>query len=350
MVQKSNLLKSLFLSFLLMLTPIKYQINLQQNNKYHQLYVLGDSLSDNGSLVGLANQMLEKVPSFLKNYAGIKEIAFKSPYYNNSFSNGPVAVEVLANKLGLSLIPTWFNEFKMLFLGWTFEKLGNNYATSGAQVIGTDNYSKFRSFLQTKISLTYQTTALLQQHQLQSKDLIVIIMGGNDVLWNTNITDKMLDEIVLTQENNINRLINSNAQRIVIGNLPDVSTIPMAKEKVMLSNKKIKIYNEKLKLMIEKVNCKYYQTVKLYDIYALMKKVTSNFLKQGKEIYKSCSNLDVDHLFEKVKLAKGNFEVEFNNYCNINNIDEFLFFDQVHPTKNAHYQLGLELFNLVNWW
>ncbi|WP_342190133.1 SGNH/GDSL hydrolase family protein [Spiroplasma endosymbiont of Dilophus febrilis] len=119
------------------------------------------------------------------------------------------------------------------------------------------------------LSLTYQTTALLQQHQLQSDDLIVIIMGGNDVLWNTNITDKMLDEIVLTQENNINRLINSNAQRIVIGNLPDVSMIPMAKEKVMLSNKKIKIYNEKLKLMIEKVNHKYYQTVKLYDIYAL---------------------------------------------------------------------------------
>ncbi len=153
MVQKSNLLKFLFLSFLLMLTPIKYQINLQQNNKYHQLYVLGDSLSDNGSLVGLANQMLGKVPGFLKSYVGIKEIAFKSPYYNNSFSNGPVAVEVLANKLGLSLIPAWFNEFKMLFLGWTFEKSGNNYATSGAQVIGTDNYSKFRSFLQTKISL-----------------------------------------------------------------------------------------------------------------------------------------------------------------------------------------------------
>ena len=52
-------------------------------DSFSRLYVFGDSLSDTGNAASVVNDL-------------------PPPYYKNRFSNGPVAVEVLAKKLGLS--------------------------------------------------------------------------------------------------------------------------------------------------------------------------------------------------------------------------------------------------------
>ena len=56
---------------------------------YTQIVAFGDSLSDNGNLFDLMAQYNAATPA--------------SPYFDGRFSNGPVAVEVMAQQLGLAL-------------------------------------------------------------------------------------------------------------------------------------------------------------------------------------------------------------------------------------------------------
>ncbi len=93
--------------------------NDNSNSKYRNFYVLGDSLSDNGAIIGILN-----------NLCFAKSVKFDDPFYQGgSFSNGPTAVEYVAKYLDL-------DEFKP---GWSYsifgkchEQQGQNYAVSCA--------------------------------------------------------------------------------------------------------------------------------------------------------------------------------------------------------------------------
>ncbi|MFP3035843.1 MAG: hypothetical protein ACEY3A_02310 [Wolbachia sp.] len=74
--------------------------NKNNNFKYKNLYILGDSLSDNGALCGV-----------LETFSFAKTVKFDEPFYQGrSFSNDPVAVEYVAKHLDLE-------EFKP---GWSY--------------------------------------------------------------------------------------------------------------------------------------------------------------------------------------------------------------------------------------
>ena len=74
---------------------------------YDAEYVFGDSLSDNGNLAALFGLTFPNPPS-----------------YHDSFTNGPVAVSLLAQSLGLSLNPSlWLT---------SLVPAGTNYAVGGA--------------------------------------------------------------------------------------------------------------------------------------------------------------------------------------------------------------------------
>ncbi len=79
--------------------------NDNSNSKYRNFYVLGDSLSDNGAIIGILN-----------NLSFAKSVKFDDPFYQGrSFSNGPTAVEYIAKYLDL-------DEFKP---GWSYSFLGD---------------------------------------------------------------------------------------------------------------------------------------------------------------------------------------------------------------------------------
>jgi phospholipase/lecithinase/hemolysin len=112
-------------------------------------YVFGDSLSDNGNLASV-------------------EGAFPDPpSFDNSFTNGPVAVQLLAQSLGLSANAS-------LWLTGTRPPAGTNYAVGGATAATPDL---------TSINLLSQVAAY-SGFALDHADpdaLYVVMIGGNDV-------------------------------------------------------------------------------------------------------------------------------------------------------------------------
>ena len=121
-------------------------------SSFRNLYVFGDSLSDTGNLASVRGD-------------------FPAPYYQNRVSNGPVVVDVLAERLGLSA------RASLYLLG---RQEGGNYAVAGARARGND-----------LIDLTSQVVMFLaQQRNEASPDaLYVVFVGGNDLRDARDMTD-----------------------------------------------------------------------------------------------------------------------------------------------------------------
>ena len=101
-------------------------LNVNAQN-YSNVYVFGDSLSDNGNLMAL------------------------DPSVPQRFTNGPVAVEVIAAGLGMSLTPSYHLLQTPPF--------GNNYAIAGAKAVDEDGNEQTPD-----INLPTQVNAFLQIH------------------------------------------------------------------------------------------------------------------------------------------------------------------------------------------
>ena len=94
---------------------------------YSNIFVFGDSLSDRGNLAETG---------FLQTSAGLPVINYPNPPSNHdSFTNGPVAVQVLAQSYGLTADPsvfvTGFADVNGLFGDLSYVP-GTNYAVAGA--------------------------------------------------------------------------------------------------------------------------------------------------------------------------------------------------------------------------
>jgi phospholipase/lecithinase/hemolysin len=129
-------------------------------------YVFGDSLSDRGNIAEF------------ENVHGLFSGNFPDPPSNHdSFSNGPVAVQLLAQSLGLNANPSlWLTGFQDpagLFPGFTS---GTNYAVGGAT--SADANAAIPG-----INLPEQVAAynsLVSDHA-DPNALYVVMIGGNDV-------------------------------------------------------------------------------------------------------------------------------------------------------------------------
>jgi outer membrane lipase/esterase len=170
-------------------------------------YVFGDSLSDTGNLFEALGYNFPNPPS-----------------YHDSFTNGPVAVQLLAQSLGGNANPslwvTGFQDVHGLFgAGFT---PGPNYAVAGATSAIThpspDN-----------IDLPYQIGAFLKHENgtAPSNALYTVMIGGNDVrdaVLHSNPAG--VEAGVNAELAGIQSLINAGAKRVLVGNVPNVGAIP----------------------------------------------------------------------------------------------------------------------------
>ena len=161
---------------------------------FRALYVFGDSLSDTGNLAAIRGD-------------------FPPPFYQNRVSNGPLAIDVLAERLGLSA------QASLYLLG---RDAGGNYAVAGARARGND-----------LIDLTSQVVAFLaqQRNQAPAEALYVVFIGGNDVRSARGAPDAeggnaIIDDAVSEVADNVQRLIRAGARSLLVMNSPDIGLLP----------------------------------------------------------------------------------------------------------------------------
>ena len=309
---------------------------------YSNIYVFGDSLSDNGNLRAVAPDQT----------------------YGDRFTNGPVAVEVLAAGLGLSLSPS-------LHLLQT-PPFGNNYAVAGAKAIDEDGNEQTPD-----INLPTQVNAFLQINggHAPSDALYIVLIGGNDireareiqagVVFASNFWERLMIHIeatvsvtkaVQSQVAQINKLIAAGAQNILVANAPDIGAIPETSliSAGLLANSQSNQQKYQAKLLPEMVT----------GLSATYNFVLRNSLRK----VEWQSGLDIleynlfDYLTDQINNAS---ELGYANTteaciwmfsqggtvnpaCDFPAANTFLFWDEIHPTAKAHQGAGLELLDIIS--
>jgi outer membrane lipase/esterase len=187
-------------------------------------YVFGDSLSDTGNLAEILNVANFAAHGF---YFGNFP---NPPSYHDSQTNGPVAVQGLAQSLGLNANPSlWVTNFTDpagLFGGPSFVP-GTNYAVAGATASPTATNGT------PAISLPNQVGAfsLHEGGAAGPNALYVIMIGGNDVrdaaLYDTGMaaTDAVTAGVG-TELTEIKTLAGEGAKDFLVVNVPNVGLIP----------------------------------------------------------------------------------------------------------------------------
>ena len=302
---------------------------------FDNIYIFGDSLSDTGNLNLINNQIPAR------------------------FSNGPVAVDYLAQAYGLEATPSGF------LAGLN---IGNNYAVGGAKAVDADGDENTPD-----TNLPTQVNAYLAANNFQADPdaLYVVVIGGNDLFAAQQIragvvtAGSISERIAIRQQarqsvtaavesaaEQIGKLIATGAQHIIVGNAPDIGAVPA--------------------------------TDKLVDTLLAS---SGNFAQKAraKFMYRASSNLSALWNFS-IALAVGELESTFGvdiiewdlagflamqieggadlGFSNVEDacLDKvgtgecdpfspptgFVFFDDVHPTTSVHANAGNDILQLLN--
>jgi phospholipase/lecithinase/hemolysin len=155
---------------------------------FSEIVVFGDSVSDTGNV-------------FLASAGTIAG----PPYFEGRFSNGPVWVEVLAERLGLQAPgPS--------LLG------GSNYAWGGAESgEGLSSFDTPNVGLQIDFFLN-------DRGGFTGHELIVVGVGANDLSWDDPIPPAQIVENIATQ---IRRLAAAGGRTVMVANLPRYGQSPL---------------------------------------------------------------------------------------------------------------------------
>ena len=292
-------LSAFFLSFLLVFSNLS-----QADTAFSQVYIFGDSLSDTGNAASVVGDL-------------------PPPYYMNRVSNGPVAVEVLAAKLGHTA------EASLHFFG---AEVGSNYAVAGANAIG----DKLED-------LSTQIISFQANHGFvaPADALYVIIIGGNDLRDTRKVADLTIAESIVHAaaaevQHAVENLVQSGARSFLLINAPNIGLIPETRliasifnntELVKRTSKLSKLYRTVLHDMAEQLKVDHDISIVEPDLFKFFNKLVKKADTYG------FSNA-TDACFSTVTLS-------FHPDCNDGlNIDQFVFIDEIHPTARAHALIG----------
>jgi phospholipase/lecithinase/hemolysin len=263
-------------------------------------YVFGDSLSDNGNLAGLIG-------------------AFPHPpSFDNSFTNGPVAVQLLAQSLGLSANASlWLT---------SPSPQGTNYAVGGATAAaGTDIVPGVNINLPSQVAAF---SASVSDHA-DPNALYVVMIGGNDVIDAVlggsgpgAVTAGANQELT-----EISTLADEGAKHFLIVDVPNVGQIPLftqeapppaAAEATAFSQ----LYDTDLAEGLAGLDLGAGATLTDFDLFGFNANILANAAAHG-----FTNTTDPCYSFTTVPTSTAS-----NTGCSPANVDTFLYFNDVHPT------------------
>jgi phospholipase/lecithinase/hemolysin len=277
---------------------------------FSNIYVFGDSLSDTGNL------------------ASVTEPFPDPPYNDNRVTNGKVAVEILAENMGLSLTTS------LHLIG---VPQGNNYAVADARAAG-----------QEPIDLPTQVNAFLQaqQNQVPSDALYVVFIGSNDVRDARDAESRVeassgIREAVDGVDSNIRALIAAGATHFLVVNVPDIGNVPETQILAeaggefflpRLASFYSKWFNLRLKNKVRKLRDEFSVKMVLFDL----EHVFDEYLRYS-DAYSIINDTDACFLTA---------QQQFNVDCEFALFNSFAYFDEVHPTAVLHQHVG-EIMSVV---
>lgn len=258
-----------------------------------EIVVIGDSLSDDGNLYMRTGGAIPPSP----------------PYFAGRFSNGPVWVEALAESLR--------GEGRRPYL--------RNFAFAGAQT-GFGFKDPPPSFGLPPGSLRIpamgkQIANYLKNSRPDSGTLIVLFGGSNDIFFGDADNRRSVDNL----ERHVRQLADRGATRFLVANVPPLDMTPYGNSLDPVTRAGLGLvvadFNDQLERRLRRIERTAFVSVDL---------------------------LDVDSLFRDVAADPGAYgfldastpAIYFAESMSPEELDLFLFWDDVHPTRTGHAVLA----------
>lgn len=270
---------------------------------YSQIVAFGDSLSDNGNLHALMAQYNAATPA--------------EPYFEGRFSNGPVAVEVMALQLGLALDDRAH--------GGATTGLGNK---SGAPILdATGMTSQVNRYIGEK------------SNSLDAEALYFVWGGGNDVFKlldsATPVTTESVSAVLAQARSNYENIIRSldaaGAQHFFLPTLPDLGASGLGYAggaQLQAALQQISVgFNQGLAYTANKLEAELGLDITLFDVYPSFLAVTQQIVAAGGS--------------PSVPCWTGTYTGTDGTLCA--DPDKHVLFDKVHPTAYVHNHLGQQM-------
>lgn len=256
-----------------------------------KLVVFGDSLSDNGNASALVGQFGVDLPA--------------EPYYEGRFSNGPVAVEVMASRLGLTLENHAF--------GGALSGVDNRIDALGL-LDGTGVQGQINSYLGDK------------QGKTDASALYVVWGGANDFL--SSPTPGTVTTVVNNLVQNVNLLYQAGARDFFIPNLPDLSTTASAikaggAQQAGAHQLSVDFNTALAQAMAGLQGSLQGAHIQVFDTFATLATVRADFIGQGFNVTQGCWDGDM--------FGQGTLCADPSKYY---------LWDGLHPTAAVHQAVG----------
>lgn len=265
---------------------------------YDELVVFGDSLSDNGNVY---NAFFQLIP--------------KPPYFQGRFSNGPVAVEVMADKLGIPL--------KDYAFGGASTGLSNVYVPGST------------SGMQSQISAFAEEVASAGK-AIDTDALYVVWGGGNDLLSVlTSAQPSNIDAAVVTAVTNllgnVHALYKAGARDVLVPLLPDLASSYYGTSGAMPSSMLSGVsssFNDALRLGLNALgSVSAGLNLQIFDSPTVLAGIRDGMAAQGGNVTDRCWT--------------GEFSGTKGTLCA--DPSKYYLFDRVHPTAVVHEAFGLAM-------
>ena len=270
--------------------------------QYSSVIAFGDSLSDNGNYYRLVDKLTPLAP---------QDGSPPLPYFYGRYSNGPVAVELFAANLGLTL---------------------HDFAVGGATSGLTNEDPRFpRSGVLGQVE-DYVAT----NERLDDDSLYVVWGGANDFLGAANLgTPGVAQSVIANAIGNLTRSIGilhaHGARHFLVPNLPDLGLVPLnrgaqAPQATYLSAIFNQAYAGALQALAQQLRNSDIRTV---DVASLLEKVVAN------PAYYQLQNVTDECVGDPTY------------FCILNSFNSgpaagYLFWDDVHPTASVHALLAVQ--------
>ena len=324
------------------------------------LFVLGDSLSDVGNAAGAADYLLGQTiaPATVglcnpADVLGVPRDCEDLFYRKSRVTDGEVAVEHLAKHLGVAeLAPS-------LHVIPRGRSAGTDYAVASAKARGADVQD-----------LSYQVDRLLLDHAPLSADaLYVVLIGGNDAIdalqaatTSAQESAAIVTSAVAAIASNVERLLDFGARRIVVANVPDLSSLPAVRSRALASPDPTALlarasaitddFDRDVRAFLDQVagnprwNAPTAPVVARFDLRAALQAAQREMAAAGGNTRDACFDSDT---YRQSPSAQRLLHVE----CapepgGAPRFSRFVFWDDIHPTGAAHAAVGTSLIAAVD--